>query len=163
MGVEDSMAQGKGKGKTKEEKQKQKVKQLPVDYSWKSRLVEAYNKAKGKADPLSKGSITYDAVDADGGGYTGSVTSDKFAGEISYSCSKVYKSKKKAEESAAMEAVKAEFPDYYAATPNAAKKIVDPASGAPKVGEKRKLQADPMHEFTNGLQAIAGRALTKED
>jgi len=191
-GFSDGKSKGKkGVGKQKQAggKQKQgaapaakKQKTLSADLGWKSRIQQAYG-LKFKTPPVST-SLTYTCGTADEGGFVCILTCDRF--EAEYASEEVFSTKKLAEESAAMAAVRGEFHEAYADAPesmkmegalkekeaaNAAKteikKEIDGAAGGTKRKEPSSWldgqASDPKSLLNSGVMILVDRSITKAD
>jgi len=174
--------ESKGKGQGKSGKQKLVVaqagkKSLQADLPWKSRIAHAYGKEY--KTPPTKDSVVYTTEKIEGEGFTCTLTCDKFSDE--YTSQEVYPSKKLAEESAAMVALKAEFAAAYREAPAAMKRKgalggAGTAAASQKAivkteggGVKRKSvedgmkNLDPKSRLNFGAMVLAERPITKED
>lgn len=178
---------GKGRGKVQGSSSKQAAggkKTLLPDLPWKSRVAHAYGKEYKQ--PPTKDSVVYITESIEGGGFTCTLTCDKFSD--AYTSEEAFPCKKLAEESAAMVALKAEFPSAYKETPaKMKKKGALGGAGAPAAvarqtalaaerseggGVKRKAAKvedakvhpqDPKSRLNFGIMLLAERPITKED
>jgi len=122
---------GDYKGKGKKGKDSHTKKHLAdgnrwqLEGAWKTQLMSAVGKAL-KISP-TKDSIKYETEGEDGVGYKCTVTFEKI--ENSYDSAEGLPSRKAAEDNAAMQAVKAEFPEAYAA--------------ALKMQQKKQVESNP--------------------
>lgn len=128
--------------------------------SWKQKLLEAVTK-RNKGG-LAKGDFVYETVDDPSGGYYSTISSQSNQLTASYSSQTMAKSKRDAEQEAAMIALQSEFPEFfnqlnYAGQPNG------------QTGKKRKLAevpADPMNpksKLTASLFLLLERNPAKDD
>jgi len=176
LGGPAGLFQGKGQGKSGKQKlvvAQAGKKSLQADLPWKSRIAHAYGKEY--KEPPTKDSVVYTTEKIEGEGFTCTLTCDKFAEE--YASQEVYPSKKLAEESAAMVALKAEFAAAYREAPAAMKrkgalgaaasqKAVVKAEGGGvkrKSGDDVTKNQDPKSRLNFGAMVLAERPITKED
>jgi len=132
---------------------------------WKTRFNQAFGK-RYKVN-CSKDSILYTTVEDADGKFTSSLSSDKFenahAGEMQ-------PSKRLAEESAAMVALEAEFPNVYNSFPEEARKLevelVEKQRGVKIKNDPYGHDSagkDPKSQLNQGMTIIVERSLTKGD
>jgi len=156
-GKNGKSTKGSGKSKSKSKSSDEKTSRKRETFGnagkapnipWKSRLSQAYSSVH-KMCPVKDVSLCYMTV-KEGDGYMASVRSDKFPTE--YQAAIVYPTEKLAQESAAMIALEAEFPDIFEAVPEEQK-----ISGASAYETFEDNPANPKRQKQNSDSDEAGR------
>lgn len=113
---------------------------------------------------LTKGDLVYSAFEAEGGGFTASVTGPEVLSQEYWSAEPA-SSKRLAEHAAALAAIQAEFPGAVpgASQPPTKKRKIDASGAAAGAGAGAEDAKDPKSLLCHHAQLLLGRPVTKND